>query len=145
MWYLTKEQILNARMWSILPQPPFVLCFATAKTSVALLILRFLGRVTFWRRMLLIFMTVTVLILSLLTIVLLFAQCTPARAVWVLDIEGAHCWDPKIANYLFNITSGWNVFVDLALALLPATFIPSLNMRRRKKIAICALLSLGIL
>lgn len=132
-------------MWAILPQAPIVLCFATSKTSVAILILRFVGRVTFWRRLLLIFMAATVLIFSLISVVLLFAQCTPTRALWAPDAENARCWDPKIANYFFNFTSGWNVFVDLVLALLPATFIPSLNMGRRKKVALCILLSLGIL
>jgi hypothetical protein len=145
VWYLTPEQISITHKWSLVGQAPVVLSYATSKTSVAILILRFLGRVSFWRRIFLIFVTVIVVIVGILSAVLFFAECTPTRALWEPELKDARCWDLNAFGDFLFFAGCWNIFTDLVLALLPATFIHSLNMPRTKKVALCVLLSLGIL
>lgn len=144
VWYLSKDQILLAEKWSYIAQVPILLVYATAKTSVALLTLRFVGSVSVWRKSLLFFIIGAVIIVNILTIILIFVQCTPSYALWE-KVQGGSCWDPSIVGNFNYFSRAWNVFVDIILALLPVSFVYKLKMKQRKKIALAGLLSLGLM
>lgn len=145
IYYLTPQQIMNAAMWSYISQIPLVIVFGTAKASVALLTLRFIGHMGVWRRMILIFIMVSAMVVNLLVIPMTFAQCRPARALWDKSITGATCWPAHVALYFDYFQISYNVFCDTILALLPATFIYKLQMHRGRKITLTATLGLGLL
>ncbi|ROW01495.1 hypothetical protein VSDG_02062 [Cytospora chrysosperma] len=145
VYYLTTAQILEAAKWSYISQIPIVMVYATAKASVALLTLRFIGPVSFYRRSILIFIMVTAIIVNVLVIPLTFAQCRPSRALWDTSIKGASCWPSYITLHFDYFQIAYNVFCDVVLALLPATFIYKLKMNRGRKITLTATLSLGLL
>ncbi len=79
----------------------------TAKISVALLILRLIGPVTFWRRWFLYLIIFLSTIIGTLTVIFEFASCNPPRALWVplSQIPGARCWNAESLND-FNIFAG---------------------------------------
>lgn len=143
VWYLTKEQILLAEKWSYIADPPIIFCMGFAQASDAALLIRFIDRISVWRKRFLLFLCITTLIVNLLSVIFLFAQCTPVQALWETDITGAHCWDKKIALHYDYFSRGWNSFVNVSVALLPTTFVPRLQISRGRKITICLLLSLG--
>lgn len=145
VYYLSNDEILRAAMWSYISQVPIVIVFGTAKASVALLILRFVGHMSVWRRTILIFIMVSAMIINLLVIPLTFAQCNPSRALWDKTITGATCWKPNVVLYFDYFQIAYNVFCDVVLALLPATIIYKLQMNQGRKITLGATLGLGLL
>lgn len=44
-----------------------------------------------------------------------------------------------------DTNSGFNIFADLVLAILPAVVISSLNLKRKIKVGLVILMSLGVL
>lgn len=144
VWYLSEDQILLAEKWSYIAQVPILLVYATAKTSVALLTLRFVGSVSVWRKSLLFFIIGAVIIVNILTIILIFVQCTPSYALWE-RVPGGSCWNPSVVGNFNYFSRAWNVFVDIILAVLPVSFVYKLKMKQRKKIALAGLLSLGLM
>ena len=76
-----------------------------AKISVALLILRLIGPLTFWRRWFLYLIIFLSPVIGILTVIFEFASCDPPRALWVplSQFPGARCWNPESLN-------DWNVF-----------------------------------
>lgn len=143
VWYLSEDQILLAEKWSYISLVPILIVYATAKTSVALLTLRFMGGVSVWRKSLLFFIIGSVIVVNLLTIILIFVQCRPSHALW-MKVDSASCWPPSIVGNFNYFSRAWNVFVDIILALVPLSFVYKLKMKQRRKIALAVLLSLGL-
>ncbi|KAG6004985.1 hypothetical protein E4U21_000557 [Claviceps maximensis] len=135
--------------WTYIGQPFIVLGFATGKLSIGILLWRVVGSATCWRKWLLCFVVALALALSVANVVLMYVQCSRVEALWNWDLVAGHgrerCWDPRIVVYFSLIVSGWNIVVDVFLAVLPATFLYKLNLTVRKKIGLYALLSLGSL
>ncbi|KAM7214601.1 hypothetical protein V8F06_010000 [Rhypophila decipiens] len=155
-FYLTPEETLRAVKFSFLSQPWAIFLFATGKTSVALLTLRIIGGQKspnsiryFWRRTALYFLIVSLFIVCSLGCIFTFVQCNPPRALWTPEllapIGTGTCWDPKVQLHFNYFLASWNIMADVVLALLPATFISGLKLRLGKKIALCILLSLGLI
>ena len=134
-----------------------------AKISVALLILRLIGPLTFWRRWFLYLIIFLSPVIGILTVIFEFASCDPPRALWVplSQIPGARCWNPESLN-------DWNIFAGgmfktgfgdcffaktHSLQFLyrflpgstPSKHVWNLNLNKRRKFALSILLSLGIL
>ncbi|KAK3312507.1 integral membrane protein [Apodospora peruviana] len=145
VYYLSREQTLLAVKYSWISQPWAILVFATGKSSVALLTLRLIDRISVWRRYVLYFVIVTIFIACSLVVIFTFVQCKPAYALWTPGTN-ATCWSSDVILRYNYFLSAWNITVDVTLAVLPATFIGRLkNLGRAKRIAICVLLSLGII
>ena len=109
IYYLTPDQALQAVKWSWISQPWGIFLFATGKASVAILILRIMGRTSFWRRLVLYAVIVSVFIVNSLGCVFTFVQCDPPRALWTPGLS-AHCWDPKVQEHYNYFLAGikWN-------------------------------------
>ncbi|MCJ1417509.1 hypothetical protein MMC32_003853 [Xylographa parallela] len=116
---------------------------ATGRASVAVLVLRIMGT-SYWRRRFLWFIIVSTLLISVLNSILLFTACTPSEGIWNILID-ASCWNPVIMTDVTIFSSSWNVFIDFCLALIPITLFWNLNMSIQKRVALCVLMSGGIL
>ncbi|CEJ91767.1 hypothetical protein VHEMI07459 [[Torrubiella] hemipterigena] len=138
------EALREATKWAWIIQPPMILTFGAAKTSVALLILRLIAKTTFWRRWILYVIIFVVIVGNSLAVVITFAQCTPVSALWMPEMLDADCWDPVIQEHYNYFLGACNTTADVVLALLPMTFIPQLSIKIGRKIVLCMLLSLGI-
>lgn len=144
VFYLTPEQAISALKWSWISQPWAIFLFATGKASVASLTLRFVGPNAFWVKFTLYFIIVTIFIINSLGVIFTFVQCNPPRALWTPGLK-ASCWDPQVQTDFNYFLAAWNIAADVVLALLPTSLISRLNLNRRKKIALCVLLGLGLI
>ena len=163
--YLSPLQKSDAAKLGLISRACCVPAIASGKISVAFLIQRIQGS-SKWRTRFLHFFSISVGVLALFVVIFLFAQCQPVRTLWtpsmITDGTG-HCWDP-IPNNNFDIAvasesypvapacarltpgnPGYYAWLDFVLAVMPASFIWKLQMAKRKKLALCTLLGLGIL
>ncbi|KAI9694273.1 MAG: hypothetical protein M1820_009076 [Bogoriella megaspora] len=141
---LSPHQMTIAGRASWLTIPFAILIFATGKISTGLLVLRIMGRGSFWRKWFLHVGMAMTFIFTVIAITSTFAQCSPPRALWEHDIPGAKCWDPRVNTDISIFLAGWNAFFDLCLALLPLTILWNLQVPRMRKTALGFVLSLGV-
>lgn len=145
---LTPIQVGQAVKFNWMTQVWGIMGFAVAKISVALLILRIIGPFTVYRKYILYFTMLSVFCINAIVCILIYAQCTPPRALWepqLIAAGEARCWNPNIVTDYAIFLSSWNVAVDVLLACLPVTIVYQLkNTGLRKKIGICVLLGLGL-
>jgi hypothetical protein len=72
---------------------------AFGKCSIAFLLRRIIGPNTFWRKWFLYTNTGIYMAASIVSSVIAFCQCKPAKAIW-MPVPGSKCWDPKVvANF----------------------------------------------
>ncbi|KAG6000897.1 hypothetical protein E4U43_001466, partial [Claviceps pusilla] len=148
IYYLEQNQRVQVLKWTWICQPFIVMGFATGKLSIGILLWRVVGSASFWRKWLLCLALASAFIFSVVNVALTYAQCSKLEALWnrALLAEGkATCWSPTVQLNFALFLSGWNIVVDLFLAVLPATFFYKLNLTLKKKIGLCALLGLGSL
>lgn len=145
LYQIAPSNILSVLKLSWVLQPFAIMALATAKISVAFVMLRIIPSTTVWARRVLYFAIVSSFLISAVASILPFVQCDPPRALWEFGVKGAKCWDPRVQNNYAIFSAGWNSFIDISLALLPIPIISKLQMRVRKKLGICGLLGLGIL
>ena len=94
---LTEVQMRDIRRWTPVARVFTALAQGLSKVSVALLVLRFAGRIVVWRRLFLYACITSTLILSLLHGILIYVQCDPVRALWE-TVPGARCWQATVIN-----------------------------------------------
>ncbi|KAL3458364.1 hypothetical protein BJX64DRAFT_292285 [Aspergillus heterothallicus] len=122
-----------------------IISFAVPKLAVAAMLNRILNP-SFWQKVWVWGITGTGAVISAVCIVMLFTMCDPPRALWQtsLVIEGkATCRDVWLLINYAIFTGASSAFVDLYLAIYPATVLMKLHMSLRKRIALCAALGLG--
>ncbi|KAG5948797.1 hypothetical protein E4U53_006148 [Claviceps sorghi] len=148
IYYLGQDERVQMLKWTWICQPFVVMGFAMGKLSIGVLLYRVVGSASFWRKWLLCVALALALLFSVITVALTYAQCSRLEALWnrALVAEGkATCWSPTVQLTFALFLSGWNIMVDVFLAVLPATFFCRLNLTLKKKIGLCALLGLGSL
>ncbi|EED14894.1 conserved hypothetical protein [Talaromyces stipitatus ATCC 10500] len=143
---LTTEQERNALMYSTASFTPGILSFTVPKLGVTALLIRILNPTPRFTFFLWVFVgTIDLIIFG--CVIILFAQCSPTRAVWtpeIHDLPGVRCWHPDVlANYSIG-AGALSAFLDLFLALYPATVLYRLQMNRKKKIGLMVILGMGI-
>jgi hypothetical protein len=139
-----------------------IFAFGSGKVSVGCSILRLLPPSSIWRKWIIWFTIVFTFVFNCLNCILTFTQCDPPKALWQPDVPHK-CWDPSIQlkiSYagssqfpqrfprqpqLLTLCVGYNILVDVVLALLPSTLIWKLQIDLRKRLNLCALLGLGLL
>ncbi|KAI9689256.1 MAG: hypothetical protein M1820_010187 [Bogoriella megaspora] len=130
-------------MWAT--QPFGIMGLAPGKASVGVTLLRIRGKTASasfrWLVYALITLTLTI---AIPTVFLQYFQCTPPQALWTPRIQGK-CLDPYIQADYAIFYGAWGAFTDFCFALLPLTFILSLNLSLSRRIGLCILLGLGIL
>ncbi|TWU70622.1 hypothetical protein ED733_000770 [Metarhizium rileyi] len=144
--YLSPAEKLEAGKWSWISQPFVIMGFATGKISVGLLLLRVVWETAHWRKRMVIFAISSAFVITVINIVLTFAQCSPPEALWnpALVASGeATCLPPYIQTDFAIFLSSWNIMTDVFLAVLPATFMYKLELTWKKKLGLCALLGLS--
>lgn len=163
LFFLRPEELFLVLKYNFISQPFGAMAVAFGKISVGLLILRIMGPNTFWHKWFIYVNLFIYMIITIISCVFIFTQCTPAKGLWDPSLN-AKCWDPDISvdvtilqccksanrpsscsRKALTANSAYGTFLDFALALLPITIIWKLNMSVPKKLAICTILGLGIL
>jgi len=100
LFYLTPPELSDALELNTISRSLCIFSIAIGKISVAFLIERLAGPSN-WRKWLLRSMSTTVFISAMITIILFYVQCQPARALWdkgMLRVGTATCWNPIPVN-----------------------------------------------
>uniref|UniRef100_A0A8H7TTI2 Fe2OG dioxygenase domain-containing protein n=1 Tax=Bionectria ochroleuca TaxID=29856 RepID=A0A8H7TTI2_BIOOC len=128
--------------WTVLALPMGMLAFSIPKLGVAALLTRIMNptkqhKLAVWG--LTSFCASTVVA----SIILVFAQCTPMRALWDLSVVDKKCIPGSVVVDFLIFSGSVSAFTDLYLALYPATVLFKLQMNIRKKIALSVALGIG--
>ena len=158
--YVPLQNLSEVAKSNFIVQALTIFTFGTSKFSVGYLILRLLPPNSKWRKWFIWVLIVFTCFYNWLECILTFTQCNPTRAQWDPSVAGT-CWSlhAKLVNVYVgggkqsdikpwleaNMFQGYNIAVDVILALLPATFIWRLNMDFKKRLNLCILLGLGLL
>jgi hypothetical protein len=74
----------------------------------------------------------------------MFTQCTDIRIQWNPAVESV-CWDQHTLQSLSYTSAALNIFTDLLFAVfIPAPMLWNLNVNRRTRVTLIAVLSLGV-
>uniref|UniRef100_L2FVC7 Integral membrane protein n=1 Tax=Colletotrichum fructicola (strain Nara gc5) TaxID=1213859 RepID=L2FVC7_COLFN len=139
---LSTEQQSAAVLSTISGFPPNVLAYTVPKFAVVALLVRILhpGRV---HRIVLWSLATICLVLVMLCIIILFAQCTPSRAQWDFTITDKSCWSPWVLIDVAILTGAYSAALGLYLAVYPATVLMRLQMNIKKKVILSVALGIG--
>ncbi|KAK5113311.1 hypothetical protein LTR85_010928 [Meristemomyces frigidus] len=111
------------------------------KLSVCLLVLRIkdtkMLRYFLWTVM------AGLVVTTLLPEIVLLAECHPVSAYW--ESKPEHCWNPKVRIYSIYLQTAMSVMTDIICTLLPIAVVWDLKLSLRDKIAVCGLMSLGVI
>lgn len=89
-------------------------------------------------------MTILQIIFAVVTVTLVFAQCTPTQKLWYRTMPGK-CWDPAILNDFSYWLCAYTTFTDIVLAVVPVIAFWKLQMKQSTKIGLCVLMSMTML
>ena len=138
---LNNDQRSNAILYTIAGFCPGILSFGIPKLAVVALLTKITNpsrkhRIFLWA------MTITCLAILFGCVIILFAQCTPARSQWDFSVKGT-CWSPWILVYYAIVAGNISAAVDLYLAVYPAVVLYRLQINLKKKLALGVALGLG--
>ncbi|KAH9842131.1 Kinesin heavy chain [Teratosphaeria destructans] len=140
-WDLEPHDVRTAMAWMLVCE--FLYCQTNALVKLALGL--FLLRITTTPRYI-----VTVRILTGASIVmaelvglLSLVQCRPISKFWNLDKEKGRCIDRRTYTHVLYGTSATNILSDVMYGLLPYFIMSDMQISRRQKAAVAAILGLG--
>lgn len=105
LYYLSPPQISAAVKLDWVAQPFAIAAFGLGKISTAFLVLRILKGATVWRKKFLYGSMGITIVSTTVSIVVLFAQCSPPRALWD-QVPGAKCWSANVGVDIQIINAG---------------------------------------
>ena len=141
-YYLTLPQLSGAIKYNLILQAFGGMAIPLPKLGVAILIVDILRPTKPWV-FVLYASTVFLIILSAITTVLQFVQCSPVSGFWEVTLPH-QCWDPSVFATISICASAFSAFLDFALALFPITVLRGLQMKNSKKIWLSVIMGLGV-
>ncbi|KAI4205260.1 MAG: hypothetical protein LQ350_000582 [Teloschistes chrysophthalmus] len=141
---LPPGQIYLVLKWSTIAQVCNVIGIGFVKVSVCLCVLRIIDR-TRRRLAQFLWLLIAVVAASHLAQVLIFLlQCRPIQTMWDPTVKGT-CFSARVTYTAGYTNYGMDAVTDLICAGVPVFVIHRLHMNIRNKLAICFLMSLGVL
>ncbi|KAF5679246.1 integral membrane protein PTH11 [Fusarium heterosporum] len=139
---LDVSQQQNAIFYTILGFPFGVMAFGFPKLAVVALITRLMNpgrmhKIFLWA------LAGTCMLSLIGCIIILFAQCSPVESQWTFSITDKTCWSPYILVDFAIFSGALSATTDLYLAIYPAVVLYSLQMNKRKKVALSCALGIG--
>ncbi|EAW15736.1 uncharacterized protein NFIA_050810 [Aspergillus fischeri NRRL 181] len=119
-----------------------ILCTAVGRAAFVLYLLAILGGQK-WQRIILTALAVMEVVFNSVSIILMFASCTPVSMLWDYAAEGTCAADSIQVDFGY-FQSVFNIFVDLYLAVVPTYIFWHLNLKLGIKISLVALMSGGL-
>ncbi|KAI9691753.1 MAG: hypothetical protein M1822_007825 [Bathelium mastoideum] len=139
-WYITPRQYRDNNMYGWYAQVLLFVTNALLKTSICLLILRIQN--TKKLRYLLYGMMGGLWLVGLEPVLVLLAECDPVATYW--RGSGGKCWDPRVRIYSIYFNIAYGIISDLTCSLLPIVILRKIKVSLKDKIAICGLMSIGL-
>lgn len=165
IYYVPQQSLEPILIYSFIGRFTTIMTIFFGKTSIGFLLLRILDRTKTWRNWFIWIHLIVFLLLSLASLLILLLQCIPTEASWKPQLvsEGkAHCANLSIQADIGIVTGGqyledqspessadqvhlaYGAYMDVAFALLPVTIFWHLALPLKRRVALCALLSVGI-
>ncbi|KAK4545936.1 hypothetical protein LTR36_002500 [Oleoguttula mirabilis] len=139
--FLSKADYTHVNFLTWLTQLFLFPLLCLLKLSVCLLVLRIKNtkplRYFLWTVM------AGLVVTTLLPDIVLLAECTPVSAYWKSQRE--KCWDPRVRIYSIYLQTAMSVLTDIICTLLPIAVVWDLTLSLRDKVAVCGLMSLGVI
>ncbi|KAJ5106125.1 hypothetical protein N7456_002800 [Penicillium angulare] len=137
---LSTDEQVKGMLLLLAGQSVIAVSMGISKCAVAAFLMRIV--VSKWHKAFLWFWNITIMFLSILLAISVFAQCTPAKSIWDGRVKATSCPInmPKVAT----VMCAWAAVLDFVLAIFPWYALWNLNMKQKEKITICISLSLGI-
>ncbi|KAL4928050.1 uncharacterized protein BDV17DRAFT_298785 [Aspergillus undulatus] len=137
---LTVEEQSHGMLLLLSGQSVVSIAMGVSKCAVSAFLMRIV--VNKWHKAFLWFWNITIMFLSILLAIVVFAQCTPVESIWDSRVPSQGCpiSMPKVAT----VMCAWSAVLDFVLAFFPWYALWQLNMKKREKITICMSLSLGV-
>ncbi|KAL5093724.1 hypothetical protein Trisim1_010451 [Trichoderma cf. simile WF8] len=140
-WYISESDYIKNNMLGWYAQ---ILLFASVcflKSSILFLIIRLRDEPKVRR-------TLYAVVIGLFatnfgSIFILVAECSPPSVYWTQ--KGGKCWDTRIRIYAIYLTIAYSVATDILCSLLPLYVVWGVGIKMHTKIAVCGLMSLGLL
>jgi hypothetical protein len=158
---LSQDALQKALLYSTAAFCPGILSFTIPKLGVVALLIRILNPTPRFKWFLWLLVGGSDIVIFG-CVIILYAQCRPAKALWIPSMKGAQCWSPLVLADYSIATGGMentvpfkddavpltipalSALVDLVLALYPATVLWRLQMSRKRKIGLSITLGLGV-
>lgn len=118
-----------------------ITALAWSKTAFAVTLLRLTDG---WTKKTVWFLIITINVFLGLSAMLPWLSCTPLKGAWA-SVPNTKCWDKKVMLYINIFSGAWSAAADVALALLPWSFLRSLQMKNKEKVGAGVAMSMGIL
>ncbi|KAL3471342.1 hypothetical protein BJX99DRAFT_250517 [Aspergillus californicus] len=123
-----------------------IIAFTLPKLAIAILLQRILNpgrlqRLCLWTLISLLLLTCCVVV------IMLFTACDPVEAQWTPDLvptDATHCLPQIVSVSISTFYGALAAFTDLYLAIYPVVVLATLKITLKKKLALCAVLGLGI-
>ncbi|EFY92846.1 integral membrane protein [Metarhizium acridum CQMa 102] len=143
--FLSEDEKMQSVKLDWVSQAFHIMSTAVAKMSIVLFIRQIIGK-GHSRMWFLYIMVAMLFVVSVVCVAFIFAQCTPAAALWDPGLsEVGKCWDPKVQQGYGYFTASLSVFSDFALAVFPVTVLWNLHMEWRLKMSLMFFMGLGAL
>ncbi|RMY95778.1 hypothetical protein D0864_05278 [Hortaea werneckii] len=138
---LSLEEKSGVIKYTIASFCPGILSFGIPKLAVVALLTK-LTEPSRQHRTILWLSSIATLLLLFGCVIILYAQCTPSRSQWDFSVEGT-CWSPWVLVNYAIVAGAVSAFMDLYLAVYPATVLAKLQMSIKKKFAFSVALGIG--
>ncbi|KAL4874554.1 hypothetical protein BJY04DRAFT_225864 [Aspergillus karnatakaensis] len=137
---LSTEEQSRGMLLLLTGQSVIAISMGFSKWAVGAFLMRIV--VSKWHKAFLWFWNISIMFLSILLAIVVFAQCTPVQSIWDPRVPKEACpvSMPKVAT----VMCAWSAVLDFVLAFFPWYALWQLNMKRKEKITICLSLSLGV-
>lgn len=159
MYYLKPSQITEELKWHAYSQIQLFLCTAFAKISACLFLIRIVNKRPLIR--FLCGLIAGLVIVNGAVTVMLVTQCRPLHKVWDTHSKG-ECWSITVVRgfgyaaasefaSLLSCTNNADKFIvfavitDFLCSGLPIVFLWNVQIKGRTKVALCLLMSMGLL
>ncbi|KAL3474274.1 hypothetical protein BJX99DRAFT_271806 [Aspergillus californicus] len=137
---LSADDTSHGMLLLLTGQSVVAVAMGVSKCAVATFLMRIV--VNKWHKAFLWFWNITIMFLSILLAIVVFAQCTPVESIWDSRVTQESC--PVNMPMVATVLCAWSVVLDFVLALFPWYALWNLNIKQKEKITICISLSLGV-
>ncbi|KAJ5782941.1 hypothetical protein N7457_004715 [Penicillium paradoxum] len=137
---LTVDESVHGMLLLLTGQSIISIAMGLSKCAVAAFLMRIV--IKKWHIYFLWFWNISIMVLSILLAITVFAQCTPVYSIWDPRVPPESC--PLNLALTATVMCAWSAVLDFVLAFFPWIALWNLNIKKKEKYTICLSLSLGI-
>lgn len=138
---------VRAVMWRWMASLFYIAISSLVKLVIGLFLLRIIAVHRRWQRVVLWVLMGAVTVFNIFYLFIAIFACRPVSYQWTrYDIEGVHegeCNSTLFATVPTYVGAFLNVLADWVLPVLPAMLVRKTQMDTRRKVSVCAVISLG--